>query len=55
MTKTFPVWSEKPTQAQVAQAFDYLGMIEKGQPLKDNRCPICLGDLYTCECGKVRR
>jgi hypothetical protein len=21
-------------------------------PLQDNRCPICLGDLYTCDCGK---
>jgi hypothetical protein len=21
--------------------------------MMDNRCPICLGDLYTCDCGKV--
>ena len=21
--------------------------------LQDNRCPICLGNVYTCDCGKV--
>lgn len=23
-------------------------------PLQDNRCSICLGDIYTCDCGKVK-
>lgn len=55
MTKTFHAVVEYPTPEQVAQAFAYQGMSTKEQPLKDNRCPICLGDIYTCECGKARR
>lgn len=30
-------------------------LVDEPQPLQDGRCPICLGDIYTCECGKARR
>lgn len=31
---------------------DFLG--KRPSALQDNRCSICLGDIYTCDCGKVK-
>lgn len=55
--KTFPVWAEHPSPAVIEGFVKQVAARPRvpQQPLQDNRCPICLGDIYTCECGKARR
>lgn len=44
----------RETDIALADMEGYLGQPVPGA-LQDNRCPICLGDIYTCDCGKVKR
>lgn len=62
--KTQPLFSPDDTGdhwSEIAQKADpqrdaYIAFYDRPiLTLQDNRCPICLGDLYACECGKVRR
>lgn len=48
-------WAEVAAKAD-AQRDAYIAVYSRPiLTLQDNRCPICLGDIYTCECGKARR
>lgn len=62
--KLFPVWSESPSP-DIVEQFIVHTLRDKlsraihaqtfGASLQDNRCPFCLGDVYTCGCGKAKR